>query len=56
MPTQKKEQSASTVRMFPGTDHNKKIKRITCSAAKTPQGPPSCCTNPIVVSGSGLNL
>lgn len=25
-------------------------------AAKTPQGPPSCCTRPIAVSGSGLNL
>ena len=24
--------------------------------AKTPQGPPSCCTRPIDVSGSGLNL
>lgn len=25
-------------------------------AAKTPQGPPSCCTRPIDVSESGLNL
>ena len=24
--------------------------------AKTPQGPPSCCTRPIDVSGSRLNL
>lgn len=29
---------------------------ITCMAAKTPQGPPSCCTRPIDVSGSELNL
>lgn len=24
--------------------------------ANTPHGPPSCCTKPIEVSGSGLNL
>lgn len=29
---------------------------ITCMAAKTPQGPPSCCTRPIDVSESELNL
>jgi hypothetical protein len=29
---------------------------ITCIVAKTPQGPPSCCTRPIDVSGSELNL
>lgn len=29
---------------------------ITCMAAKTPQGPPSCCTKPMDVSESELNL
>jgi hypothetical protein len=31
-------------------------KCCTCRVAKTPQGPPSCCTRPVLVSESELNL
>jgi hypothetical protein len=31
-------------------------ENCTCTVAKTPHGPPSCCMSPIVVSGSELNL
>lgn len=32
------------------------FRKFTWIVANTPQGPPSCCTKPIDVSVSGLNL